>query len=236
MSNRASAWAWVQDVKSGPKFVLVALADRADEEGECFPSVNWLCDKTGFSKSAVKENIARLFKLELLEITSRRRVDGSHTSNLYRLTIPAEFALKNRGSDSGLGGVKSGPGGVESNRGTPESGHHKTLNHTPSYPQSKKDEAEAFVKWFSEQYQLHFKQPLAVKKRDTGTIMEILSQFTIERAKVVALRLLTTRDAWLVKTGRDIAMLSSQWNKLSIEEVRVEEVPSVPVWHHPDAK
>ena len=92
MSSRALAWAWIQEVKAGPKMVLVALADRADEDGYCFPGLNWIATKTGYSKDAVRRNIQRLAQLELLTVEMRKRSDGSNTSNEYQLSIPSDFA------------------------------------------------------------------------------------------------------------------------------------------------
>ena len=40
-------WAWQQLLKPVPKLVLMALADAADDEGVCWPSVATLASKVG---------------------------------------------------------------------------------------------------------------------------------------------------------------------------------------------
>ena len=40
MSLTATRWAWQQSIAAGPKYVLLALADYADNEGACFSLIN----------------------------------------------------------------------------------------------------------------------------------------------------------------------------------------------------
>lgn len=42
------------------KFVLVALCDNANDQGECYPSIAMLCEKTSLSDRAVQKSIAYL--------------------------------------------------------------------------------------------------------------------------------------------------------------------------------
>jgi DNA-binding transcriptional ArsR family regulator len=103
MSNEALTWAFnLEGVKAGPKFVLVSLADYADEEGSCFPSVPKISRRTGFSQSAVRVHLDILLKLDLIHEQRRTRPNGSRTSNRYYLHLrgPVENHLA---SDSGGG-------------------------------------------------------------------------------------------------------------------------------------
>lgn len=93
MSARAINWAWTQLLKPLPKFVLVALADRADDEGICWPSVKWLMKKTGLPERSVREYCRVLRDTGLLATVPRRRDDGGQTSNEFRLAIPDEFGV-----------------------------------------------------------------------------------------------------------------------------------------------
>lgn len=147
MSSRAMAWAWSQEIKSGPKFVLIALADRADESGICWPGLNWIHAKTGMSVGAVSDNINRLKKIKLLKVVNRKRNDGSKTSNLYSLCIPNTFALSakqkkyNDTADIEFEGILSEPDGppTESVVGIAEYHGHNTSKYTSNYTSNKKE-------------------------------------------------------------------------------------------------
>jgi hypothetical protein len=47
-------------IHSTHKFVLVALCDNANDQGECYPSIAMLCEKTSLSDRAVQKSIAYL--------------------------------------------------------------------------------------------------------------------------------------------------------------------------------
>jgi DNA-binding transcriptional ArsR family regulator len=87
MSVPATNWAWLLDLPPEPKFTMVALADRADEEGICWPSVRWLVKKTGFSERTVRGHLAKFREDRLLETVKRSREDGGQSSNEYRLAL-----------------------------------------------------------------------------------------------------------------------------------------------------
>lgn len=122
MSNRALTWAFEQELKSGPKFVLVALADWADEEGSCFPGVPTIAKRVGSVESAVRENLARLKRAGLIVEERRTRPNGSRTSNRYWLQMSG---VVNLAPESGGGDLA--PESVEPSAGIrggqePESG------------------------------------------------------------------------------------------------------------------
>jgi len=72
---------WASDVKRGaPKFVMVAIADHADEEGKCFPSLALISAKTGYSVRHCQRLIDELVRDGEMEVES----GGGRKSNLYR--------------------------------------------------------------------------------------------------------------------------------------------------------
>lgn len=88
MSIEALKWAFEQeDVAPGPRFVLVALANRADEVGFCFPSVRWVQKKTGYVDSSIRKYLEDLEAIGKLQKTTRRREDGGKASSEYRLAL-----------------------------------------------------------------------------------------------------------------------------------------------------
>ncbi len=88
MSNDALTWAFNLDgVKSGPKFVLVALADYADEANSCYPGVKKIARRTGISESSVRVHLDTLIELQLITEERRHGAGGYRTSNRYHVNV-----------------------------------------------------------------------------------------------------------------------------------------------------
>lgn len=86
MSVKWITWAWEQDLPSGRKFVLVALADHASDDGACWPSSGRLSEKTGLGRSAVLGHLKALEDSGLIvRPTRRRHKDGSLSTYEYQL-------------------------------------------------------------------------------------------------------------------------------------------------------
>lgn len=84
MSLAYTVWAFQQDGLTGTeKFVLVALADRVNEDGECWPSIERVARDTSFGERTVKRAIARLVALGLIERSRGRRSNGYLGGNVY---------------------------------------------------------------------------------------------------------------------------------------------------------
>lgn len=82
-------WAWQLRLKPTIKFVLMALADAADDEGHCWPSVPTLAHKTCMDERSVQRILKVLKDSNFIEVQARYRNDGSPTSNKYRLALIA---------------------------------------------------------------------------------------------------------------------------------------------------
>lgn len=80
-------WAVKQKVgKAGPKAVLIALCNYADEEGYCYPSVQKIRDITEQSDKTVRRALDYLVVIGLLErISRKRKADG--TLSVYEYQI-----------------------------------------------------------------------------------------------------------------------------------------------------
>ena len=87
MSVRAMAWAWEQRCPPGAKFVLLALADRSDDDGMCWPGRRGIAERVGITPRSVTRHISSLIKLGILTTIERTREDGARTSNQYRLGV-----------------------------------------------------------------------------------------------------------------------------------------------------
>ena len=69
------------------KFVLVVLADAADDQGVCWPRISTVAEKVGVSTRTVQRAVQHLVKHKLISVEPRKRSDGSSSSNLYRLRL-----------------------------------------------------------------------------------------------------------------------------------------------------
>lgn len=86
MSVHALTWAWEQDITpSGAKFVLIALADHADEHGYCYPGQKRLARFTSMSDRTVRGHLAALEEMGVIRRRVRRAATGERTSDGYFL-------------------------------------------------------------------------------------------------------------------------------------------------------
>ena len=87
MSNEALTWAFKQDLKTGAKFVLVALADYADENYSCYPSFDQIGDKTGMKNRAVSTHISYLTNEQFISKKRTRNSAGNLGRYRYKLHL-----------------------------------------------------------------------------------------------------------------------------------------------------
>lgn len=74
-------------LKPTPRFVLIALADHANDRGLCYPSISRLARRTGFSGRAIQTAIKHLRETGYVEVKPNA---GKQGSNLYRLRLEPE--------------------------------------------------------------------------------------------------------------------------------------------------
>jgi len=88
MSISALNWAFnATGMKSSQKLLLITLANYADEEGLCYPSIETLMKKACLSNKAVIANIRKLEELGFIEKRIRGAFGGGRRSNIYLLKI-----------------------------------------------------------------------------------------------------------------------------------------------------
>lgn len=92
MSIHAAKWAWAQRVGHPTrKLVLVALADHANADGECWPSMRLVAEFAECSGRTVQRHIDALEDEGFIKRVSRRtRGDGRFSSWNYRLPITGD--------------------------------------------------------------------------------------------------------------------------------------------------
>jgi hypothetical protein len=86
MSLKVMTWAWALPLPPTPKFVLMALADEADDSGYCFPSHGRIAKKCSVNERTVRRMISVLSAGGYLAI-KRRFNNRARTSNGYQLLI-----------------------------------------------------------------------------------------------------------------------------------------------------
>ena len=75
MSFRMVNWAYEQDLPPSPKFLLVTLADKADDNGTTAAGVDFLAYETGISTRTVIRHLKQLEEMDLLH-KERREYKG----------------------------------------------------------------------------------------------------------------------------------------------------------------
>ena len=87
MSVKIMSWAWSQKIEPTRKLILMALADHADDDGVCWPSMNKLADKCSVSRRTVLRNINALKEDGIISSSHRHREDGSMSSSSTLSTL-----------------------------------------------------------------------------------------------------------------------------------------------------
>jgi len=111
MSNLVLNECWKLAIKSSPKLVLISLADQADDDGWCFPSIQSLMNRTGLSERAVQMQLNYLE--EVGAITRHRR---RHATTVYRVTPEAATVERIRKQERTDNPLDTIAGGVAASR------------------------------------------------------------------------------------------------------------------------
>jgi DNA-binding transcriptional MocR family regulator len=87
MSNAILSQVRKLTVKGPQRAVLLVLADRADDSGQCWPSHSTLARESGLARSTVKKVLLQLREAGLIRWEQRRDDSGDLTSNRYFLAV-----------------------------------------------------------------------------------------------------------------------------------------------------
>jgi hypothetical protein len=101
------------DVTTIEKFILLMLANYADDTGWAYPSIATLAENCCCNPSTVRRALKSLGDKNIILTENRIRTDGSQTSNLYKI-YPEEIDNCDRGVAlcNPLGDSKNNRGGV----------------------------------------------------------------------------------------------------------------------------
>lgn len=120
MSAKVQGWVWdLVDLLPQRRLVLVWLANRATDNGVCFPGQAEVRRKTGLGEKMVRRHLHWLAsdvdddgnpKAPLMTIVERRIDAERNTSNVYVLHVPWAQA-RTGGTRAGGAQVRAGRGG-----------------------------------------------------------------------------------------------------------------------------
>ncbi|MCS0658866.1 helix-turn-helix domain-containing protein [Massilia terrae] len=87
MSHKATDWAWGLQLSPTLKFIMIALAHAADDDGICWPSIRRVAWQCSVSTRTVQRAIQEFTVKGLLIVTSRFSATGRQKSNGYKLQL-----------------------------------------------------------------------------------------------------------------------------------------------------
>jgi Helix-turn-helix domain len=185
-------WAWTLQLSPSPKFVLMALADEANDTGFCFPSHRRIAQKCSITERSVRRMIRLLADGHYL-IVQQRFNNRARTSNGYQLVV--DHPRTNCPGGPGTGGGRIGPccaGGVDAAvQGPLDSVVRVTTTYPlfdpipplPPHPGANQNAADRAVDGGSGGGDLCF--PRAVSKAQRQALQALLSKLSRENAQLV---------------------------------------------------
>lgn len=89
VTKMAAVWAHPGTLSSGERLVLLALADHADGDGSCYPSVARIASMACIADRQVRKHLTALEARGMIDRVRRRRSDGSLGTYQYSV-LPSE--------------------------------------------------------------------------------------------------------------------------------------------------
>lgn len=88
MSIKVMSAVWeCQGLDASERLVMLSLADHADDEGRCYPSIRRLCERTSMSDRGVQKVLSRLAERGFVKAQPNA---GQGGANLYTVTATPE--------------------------------------------------------------------------------------------------------------------------------------------------
>ncbi|MBS9435882.1 helix-turn-helix domain-containing protein [Photorhabdus noenieputensis] len=161
------------------KLVLIKLADNANDQGECWPSVAYIAEQCEISERSVQNHIKQLVKDGIVCVTERKTQNGLNQSNVYFLNLdksshgysenvaPYGASLAPSGANSaGVSGAGDAPRTSHPFEPvtepktplTPRKGRREKLKFDPITAKPKNVSDEVWADWVT--FRLEIKKPL----------------------------------------------------------------------------
>ncbi|BAQ89061.1 putative DNA binding domain [uncultured Mediterranean phage uvMED] len=145
-------FAWdTKGLSKTEKLVYLSLADQANDEGACWPRINYTVLRTGISRRGVQMAVRSLARKGLLEVFER-----TNQSSVYKLHEIEGGAKSARGAMNGTKGRNYQQLGGETTAPITNIYNHQITNSGVS--QKKYDEeAQQILKWLNKKTQKNFR-------------------------------------------------------------------------------
>lgn len=169
---------------SRQKLIMYALLDRANDAGECWPSLATLCHDTELSRSSVVRTLAELETLGVIERERRTSDSGDADSTLYRLTLSWVVSQRHHLVSERHNGSVTETLGVVSQRHPKKHIGRNTLKERKNIKKENRSDAE-LSRW----YERHSEQ------LTDGDYMEMRRRYWMDGGG------LDTLDAWVDTLG-----------------------------------
>jgi hypothetical protein len=140
VSIRVMAVVWENaDLDPYERLVMLCLADHADDNGQCYPSIQRICDRTGMGERGVQNVIRRLSSNGRLSVENG---GGRHVRNGYTITLnPAHNAAYHDEKPR----TENPVSGAETPHPITETPHPITINPAPGAPETPRTVKEPSV-------------------------------------------------------------------------------------------
>lgn len=113
MSMQAIRYALtVPKLNASERLLFIVLADRADSNGACFPSQEWMAKRTGLSIRTIIRSLKFLEQAGHIERNRRFNAAG-RTSDTITLRLPIQHAKKSPTKVPNVQSIPSSPYGVD---------------------------------------------------------------------------------------------------------------------------
>ncbi|MBS0054442.1 helix-turn-helix domain-containing protein [Yersinia sp. Marseille-Q3913] len=180
------------------KLVLIKLADNANDQGECWPSVPYIADQCEISERSVQNHIQELVKSGLVRIEERKSDNGLNRSNVYHLR------LNSAGANAAPYGESPAPSGangapVSGANAAPRTSHSFEPVIDPSTPLTPQGETENILA-DAERALAHYNQLTHTRCEDSSPFETLLTATKSRKAYALADLQLVTH--WVVSTWK----------------------------------
>lgn len=227
------------------KLVLLSIADHADQDGRCWPSIRLIASKCQLSERGVYKIIARLEQNGYLK---RLTSGGGRDSTRYQLTAREELPLTQchptpeHGSGHPcttfippLNGIQGTP---EPGSGEPSSNRQGIAKEPPETgasalaPKRKRyeptPEARELVHLFAQEYLAHTGVRYGVSERDAKHAQVLLAMAQMKSSEITdVIRRAWASKGWWGKRVRTLKAFVEHWNEIQAE-VAMGPVSDVP--------
>ncbi|HHH2014421.1 TPA: helix-turn-helix domain-containing protein [Yersinia enterocolitica] len=180
------------------KLVLIKLADNANDQGECWPSVPYIAEQCEISERSVQNHIQQLVKNGLVRIEERKSENGLNRSNVYHLRLNSAGAnAAPYGESPAPSGVNGAP--VSGANAAPRTSHSFESVIDPNTPLTPQGETENILA-DAERALAYYNQLTHTRCEDPGPFAILLT--TTKSRKAYALVDLQLVTHWVVSTWK----------------------------------